>query len=134
VFHAPDHPALDLSALAAVKPADYGRLRLRLHPACRLLQSDFPVLRIWQVNREDTECMETVDLAAGGTRLLVIRRGIEVDLETLGPGEYALLRALAEGHRFADACEQTLAVEPRFDVTRCMQWHAAQSTLVDFHL
>lgn len=134
VFHAPDHPALDLSALASVRPEDYGRLHWRLHPACRLLASDFPVLRIWQVNREDTECMETVDLAAGGTRLLVIRRGLEVDLEILGPGEHAWLAALAAGRRFAAACGRAFAVEPRFDVTTCMQWHVAQSTLVDFHL
>jgi hypothetical protein len=134
VFHAPDHPPLDVASLASVNPADYARLHWRLHPACRLLQSDFPILRIWQVNRDDTECMETVDLAAGGIRLLVIRRGLEVDLETLGPGEHALLRALDDGRNFVAACESTLAVEPKFDVTTCMQWHVTQSTLVDFHL
>ncbi len=134
VFHADDHAPLDLAALATVKPADYGRLHWRLHPACRLLESDFPMLRIWQVNRDETECMETVDLSAGATRLLIIRRGIEVDLEILGPGEHALLRTLADGRTFADACEQALASEPRFDVTTCMQWHVTQSTLVDFHI
>ena len=134
VFHAADHAPLDLDSLASVAPADYGRLRWRLHPACRLLASDFPVLRIWQANQDDTECMETVDLSAGGTRLLVIRRGLEVNLEILGPGEHALLRRLAEGRSLAAACEQALAVEPQFDVTLCMQWHVSQSTLVDFHL
>lgn len=134
VFHAPDHPPLDLASLATVKPADYARLRWRLHPACRLLASDFPVLRIWRVNRDETECMETVDLGAGGTRILVIRRGLEVDLEILGPGEHALLRALDDGRNFAAACERTLAVEPKFDITTCMQWHVTQSTLVDFQL
>lgn len=134
VFHAPDHPPLDLASLASVNPADYARLHWRLHPACRLLESDFPILRIWQVNRDDTECMETVDLTAGGIRLLVMRRGLEVDLETLGPGEHALLRALDDGRNFAAACGRTLAVEPKFDITTCMQWHVTQSTLVDFHL
>ena len=134
VFHAEDHAPLDLAALATVKPADYGRLHWQLHPACRLVESDFPILRIWQVNQDDSECMETVDLSAGAARLLIIRRGLEVDLEILGPGEHALLHALAGGRTFADACEKAFASEPRFDVTRCMQWHVAQATLVDFHI
>jgi len=134
VFHAEHHAPLDLSALAAVSPAEYGCLHWQMHPACRLLDSEFPILRIWQVNQDDSECMETVDLSAGPTRLLIIRRGLEVDLEILGPSEHALLHALAGGRTFADACELALASEPRFDVTTCMQWHATQSTLVDFYI
>jgi len=134
VFHAANHVPLDLAALAAVAPADYGRLHWRLHPACRLLASNFPVLRIWQVNQDDSECMETMDLAAGGTRLLIVRRRLEIELETLSAGEYALLHAFADEHMFADACEQAFAAEPQFDVTTSMQWHVAHNTLVDFHL
>ena len=134
VFHAADHAPLDLSALAGVTPSDYGRLCWQFHPASRLLASEFPVLRIWQVNRDDTECMETVDLSSGGARLLVIRRELEIELEILGAGEYALLCALADDQEFAAACEQALAIEPDFDVTTCMQWHVAHATLVGFHL
>jgi hypothetical protein len=34
-----------------VPPEDYPRLRLLLQPSARLLASDYPVLRIWQVNQ-----------------------------------------------------------------------------------
>jgi hypothetical protein len=134
VFHAEDHAPLDLAALAAVAPADYGRLRWQLHPACRLLESDFPILRIWQVNQDDSKCMETVDLSAGGMRLLIIRRRLDVELEILSPGAHALLRALVGERTFTEACEQVFAVDPHFDVTTCMQWHVANVTLVDFSL
>lgn len=134
VFHERDHAPLNLAALAEVMPADYSQLRWRLHPASRLLTSSFPIRRIWQANQGDTECMETVDLSDGGVQLLVIRRGYEIDLETLGPGEFALLDALADRHTLADACKQALIIEPGFDVTMCMQWHVSQSTLVDFDL
>jgi hypothetical protein len=86
VFHEADPPPLDLAALAGVSPEHYGALRFRLHPASRLLTSPYPVLRIWAVNQEGFEGDQTVDLAEGGVKLLVIRRGLEVMLEPLSEG------------------------------------------------
>lgn len=134
VFHAAECVPLDLAVLATVAPADYGHLRWRLHPACRLLVSDFPILRIWQVNQDDAGCTGTVDLSTSGTRLLVIRRRLDIELEILAPGEHALLRALGDESTFEDACDRALAADPGFDITTCMQWHVANATLVDFRL
>jgi hypothetical protein len=127
-------PPLDLSALAGVPPDRYGELRFRLHPASRLLASPYPVLRIWQVNQAGYAGEAIVDLAEGGVRLLVIRRGLEVELEPLSPGEFVLLDALAKDQAFGHACEAAIAAEPPLDLTACLQHHVLQGTLVDFHL
>ena len=74
-FHAADGGPLALAALAAVAPEHYGELRFRLHPSAQLLASDYPILRIWQVNQPDHAGDATVDLAEGGGRLLGVRRG-----------------------------------------------------------
>jgi hypothetical protein len=90
------------------------------------------VLRIWQVNQEGYEGEQTVDLAEGAVRLLVIRRALEVELETLSPGEFVLLEALAQDQEFGPACEVALAAEPDVDLTACLQHHVLRGTLVSF--
>ena len=135
VFHAADHLLLDLAALAAIPAERHGELKFTLHPATRLLASPFPVLCIWQVNQEDFAGDPTVDLAAGGVGLLIIRReNLEIELQALPPGEFALLQALAEQQDFATACERALAAQADLDLPALFSRHVRQGALVDFSL
>ena len=63
---------LDLVALAQVPAEQQGELHFQLHPAARLLESVFPILRIWQVNQDDYAGDPSVDLTAGGLKLLAL--------------------------------------------------------------
>ncbi|NJM13578.1 MAG: DUF2063 domain-containing protein, partial [Synechococcaceae cyanobacterium SM1_2_3] len=74
IFYAADHPPLDLTALAQVPAEQQADLHFQLHPAARLLESVFPILRIWQVNQTDYAGDAAVDLTAGGIKLLALRR------------------------------------------------------------
>ena len=132
VFHAAEHPGIDLTALRQVPEARYESLKFRLHPAARLLASNYPVLKIWQVNQTDYSGEQTVNLHEGTNRLLVIRRRLDIDIESLGAGEFALLNALATDCEFALACEQALEADPERDVAGAFQAHIARETLVDF--
>jgi hypothetical protein len=51
-FHSPVGEMLNINKLSQVSESQYEQLTLFLSPACYLLQSSFPVLRIWQVNQE----------------------------------------------------------------------------------
>ncbi|MGH8532771.1 MAG: HvfC/BufC family peptide modification chaperone, partial [Gammaproteobacteria bacterium] len=51
VFHAPEPDVFHLDELSSVPPDRYGELRFKLHPASRLLVSEYPILHIWQVNQ-----------------------------------------------------------------------------------
>lgn len=130
VFHAPEAEPLDLEALAAVPAERHGDLRLYLHPASRLLASDYPVLRIWQVNQLGHVGEATVDLGLGGVRLLVIRRGIDIEIEPVTTGEYALLVALRDERTLASACESVLAADPALDLAATLSGHIARRTVV----
>ncbi|HLQ25405.1 MAG TPA: DNA-binding domain-containing protein [Acidiferrobacterales bacterium] len=134
VFHAAEHAPLALNALATVPQEKYAELKFKLHPACRLLASEYPIFRIWQVNQPDYTGDNTVDLSLGGSRLLIIRHHLTVEIEPLSAGEYALLRSLASGHNFARACEAALAAEARFDLNGCLPKHVMAATLVGFLL
>lgn len=135
VFHAASHPPLDLAALAQVPAERQGELRFQLHPAARLLESAFPILRIWQVNQDDYRGDPAVDLAEGGVRLLIVRReNLDIDFQSLEAGEFSLLSTLA-GHRdFATACERALAAQPTFDLPACFGRQVSQGVWVAFRL
>lgn len=129
VFHAAA-PPFDLSALSAVPPEHYAALRFNLSPAARLIASDYPLLAIWRANQPGANDA-TVDLDAGGTRLLVFRRALEVEFKHLDNGEYALLDAMRNGATLEQASERAVEHEAGFDLARCLQQHVALGTLTN---
>lgn len=134
VFHAPEVDTLSPMELAKVPPDQYGEIRFALHPAIRLLDSDYPILSIWRVNQPDYEGDDSVNLSEGGVKLMIARRQLEIEFQLLSDGEFQWLSTLAQGRRFAEACRAALEVEPGFDLTRTLQQHVLQGTLVDFNL
>jgi hypothetical protein len=131
-FHAADAGPLDPGRLADVPADRYGVLRFHLHPSARLLVSNYPILRIWEVNQEDYSGDQTVDLDAGGDRLLIIRRRLDVLVERLSPGDHTLLAGFARGEGFERACTAALAAEPGFDIPAALRWHVTHATLTGF--
>ena len=135
VYYAAERSPLDSLALMRVPQEQYGALKFELNPASRLLVSDYPILRIWQVNQPDYPADPTVDLAAGGIRLLVRRNpDLEVEFHPLQEGEFTLLQALTQACDFATACEQALAKQPDFDLPASFRRYVAHGVLVDFFL
>ena len=135
VFHAAGHRPLDLAALAQVPVERQGELRFQLHPATRLLESAFPILRIWQVNQNGYGGDATVDLSEGGVKLLMVRReNLEIEFLPLEDGEFDLLRALAGDCDFTTACERAMAAQPTLDLPACFHRHVSQGVLVAFQL
>ena len=132
VYHAADPAALTPAALADVAPEKYGALVLHLHPSARLLQSPYPCLRIWQVNQPDFDGDTSVDLDQGGDRLLVIRRGLEIEIATLGAADYALLHAFAERRPLREATDAALVAEPGFDLGAALRRHIGAGMITGF--
>ncbi|MDX1486810.1 MAG: DNA-binding domain-containing protein [Acidiferrobacterales bacterium] len=131
VFHAAGAQPLDLTRLATIPPEHHEKLRFHLHPASRLVRSPYPILRIWEVNQEDYDGKQHVDLDDGGANVLVIRRGLDIALESYGDGEFALLEAFQRKQRFADACRQALTLDPNIDLSTFFQQLMFNGTLVE---
>jgi hypothetical protein len=93
---------------------------LNLTAGCRLVNSDFPIHRIWQVNQPGFEDEGTIDLAEGGALLLVRRNGFAIEIVSLERGEFAFLSAFAAGLSLGAAVASALAVEPRFDAAQSL--------------
>ena len=131
-YNAADHAPLALSELAQLAPERYASLRFQLHPSASLLQSDYPVARIWEVNQTDYVGGQRVDLSSGACQILIIRPQLAVKLRELGPGEYTLLAGLSAGCSFAEVCEHALQAQENFDVAAAFQRHVVQNTIASF--
>jgi hypothetical protein len=132
VFHEADHAPLALARLAQLSEADCSVLRFMLHPACRLMSSDFPVFKIWQANQRGAHADETVDARAGGELLLIRRDGFAIEVEPLRPGEFAMLEALHAGATVNDAYERALQADAAFGLAEFIRRRIGDATIVDF--
>lgn len=133
-FHAAEAHPFPVETLRSVPPGQYDALIFQLHPSVRLLQSDYPVLRIWQANQPDAPADAVVDLDQGGVQLLVIRRGLDVQIEALEPGEYTLLSAFARSLPLAAADATAVVEEPELDLMRALYKHIQSGVITGFTL
>ncbi|MGE5145517.1 MAG: putative DNA-binding domain-containing protein [Candidatus Eiseniibacteriota bacterium] len=111
-YHAPDRPRLERDRLAALTPDLFSRVVLVPHPATQLLTSPYPLLDIWRLARAQG-AGPTVDLDAGGVRLLVHRTDLDVGWRALTIAEYVFLDSLVQGVPLARAWDNALT----FDLT-----------------
>ena len=99
---AADAAPLDYAALARAAAADPGAVRLRLHPAVRLVASPHPILAIWEANQAGRD--GTPAQTQGATRVLVRRAAGAAVPCALDAREWTFLTALAAGDTLDDAC------------------------------
>jgi len=103
-FNAADEGGIDLTALAQVAPGQWERLVFQLPQSSVLMQSDFPVHRIWQANQADATDSETIDLDEGSVNLFIWRDGVETRIDLPNPDEWRLLEGFAARTTFGQLC------------------------------
>jgi len=97
VFHAANDTDMDLQALANIPADEQAEIIFSLRNGARLLESDYPVHRIWEVNQKEYANNETIDLAEGGVHLLIWRNGFELRIDPLEEAESQFLHGIKEG-------------------------------------
>jgi len=111
VFDAADAEPLRLADLESLPPHEWPALRLRLIPACLVMESAWPVHEIWA--SADPEADASADTATERapeawtrepTVIRVWREGFSVSHAAMGPDEQRAFRVLARGEPFAEIC------------------------------
>jgi hypothetical protein len=117
-YFAGDAPALAPEALGAVPPERLPALRFALHPAARLVVSEFPIHTIWAAA---TAGGQLPDLASGeGEGVLVARPSGPVEAFKLDPGETVFLGAVAAGAPLEKALAEAEAAAAGFDLSAAL--------------
>ena len=119
-LHAEDAVALDPRWLAALPPDEVGGVRLRLHPSVSLLESPWPIDRIWHANQPGADPDATVSLNQGVARLEVYRFEDGVAFRTMAADTYAFRRALASGD-LRSAVGAARRADPSFNLTDALR-------------
>lgn len=105
-----------LAELARWPPQHQGSAGMRLHPACTLLLSRFPLHRLWRL--AEGEAL-TVDLDAGGEAVLVSRPAQTVQVTRLDAATTCLLQQW-QTQPLAASLQQVAAHHPDTDITRLL--------------
>ena len=130
-YHAADAAVLDPASLASLSESQFVAMTFTVHPSLRLVQSDFPVGRIWHTNKNDLD--ETIDLSAGAEHLLIVRPQREVTVKPISVEAWYLLSALSTGRSLGDA----LAHMPNPDALNlgeCLALFFASGVFTAWHL
>jgi hypothetical protein len=114
-FRAPADGRLAAADLAAIPADRLPSVRLGLAPGTVLVASPYPLDRIWAASQPGAPA-DPVDLAAGGARLLVLRRPDDAAFVSLLSGEAAFVVALGDGLSLEEAAGRA---ETGFDVSAC---------------
>lgn len=131
---AADAGPLSLQRLALIDEDDYGRLRLQLHPAVRLMESRYPVMRIWQSNQPGHDGSDAIDLASGPDRLVIRCVGPHNELRRVPAGDFAFLSALWSGEPLDQATATATASDAGFLLGETLQLYVALNVISGFTL
>ena len=115
-FHSPVSARLAAEDLAGMAPDRLLGLRLALAAGSTLLQSPYPIDRIWHA-AQPGGTTETVALEEGPASVIVLRRTDDAAFASLGPAEMAFAHVLDRGGTLEDGAEAGFAVDSAFDLT-----------------
>jgi Putative DNA-binding domain len=95
------------------------KLRVLLHASVYLVQSRFPIVTAWEINR--TNSAGGVVERWVGEAAMVARPFLRVEVRRLPSGGYAFLTALSEGQTVGTAAGTASDVSPGFDVVAVLE-------------
>jgi hypothetical protein len=95
--------------------------RFTLHPACKLLASEWALVELWLAHQPDGPAFP--DTLRTESQTLVCRSAWRVKVHALSRAAYAALSRLAAGEEFGAALDAAFALDETFDVAANLtQW------------
>jgi len=128
-FHAPDETGSGLAELANVSEQDTPFILFQLPVSASLLESAYPINKIWQVNQDDWQEDSSVSLDDGQVSLIIWRQHYDIRIDPLTDQHLRLLKAVNSGRSLGEisASDPDLALD--HILPRCVQngWLASFS-------
>ncbi len=97
-----------LEQLASITENEQGRIQFVLQPSIQLMQSDYPIHLIWEMNQDNYDGQKQVDLNEGEVNLLIFRApDYSMHINPLNKDEFIFYQALQAGLIFLDIAKLT---------------------------
>jgi uncharacterized protein len=130
---AADAPDWDPAALAAVAPARQADIRFQWSPGLAVIESTYPIVRIWTIHQPGYAGEFSVGWELAETAL-VARDGFAVGVAGCGAGDAAFLAASLAGAPLGDAADATRRRHPEFDLAALLGRALAARLICGFNL
>jgi uncharacterized protein len=127
--YAPAARGVSAQGLAALSPEQMEMARMTLHPACRLVSSEWAVIPLWQAHQPESG-IGFPDQMATPSHGVVARPLWKTQVVTLSGAGYAALRVLEEGRDFGAALDAAFDIDEAFDVAGNLQLWLAHALIV----
>ena len=111
-YHAAEAAAMTMDAFDAALADPDRAPALALHPSARLMQSRFPVSRIWELNVQPEPPQGKTHIPGETEHLLVIRPRATVEVRRVSRGAYASLVTLTDGGTLTEALSAGVRADP----------------------
>lgn len=108
-YHAADADVLTPEELAATPQNKLFKAVFTVHPASALIRSDYPVLSMFEINRDDERSDKS--LPAEGENVLITRPGLSVEMRRLSGGGDVFIGALMDGDSLGEAAQRCASIE-----------------------
>lgn len=102
-------------ALAQVAPDQQSTIRFDWAAGTAIVESNFPIARVWRIHQADFEDEFSVDWSVRECAL-VTRDGFRVVVKTVGAGDAAFIASSLAGAALGASAEVALAADPGFDL------------------
>ena len=112
---AADAPDWDAAALGAIEPGQQAAIRFEWSPGLAVIESPYPIARIWTIHQPGYAGEFSVDWDRADTAL-VARDGFAVVVTDCGAADALFIRASLAGAPLGDAAAAALATHPDFDL------------------
>jgi len=126
-FNAPDikknkQHTKPVNELAHISEQNHSNIKFSINSSARLLESPYPINRIWEVNQSSFEGYPSVNLDEGDVKLIIWRNSsYDMCIDILTNDEYLFLSAISEDRLFGDIAEMELATSVAELLPRCLQ-------------
>jgi uncharacterized protein (UPF0276 family) len=127
--YAPAAQGVTAQQIAALPPDQVETARLRLHPACGLLASEWAVIPLWQAHQPDSGVEFPAEMAAP-SHGLVARPLWKTQVVPLTRGGHAALAVLQRGGEFGAALDAAFEIDEDFDVAGNLQLWISHAVIV----
>jgi len=127
--YAPAARGITAQRLGALSPEHMETARMTLHPACRLVSSEWATIPLWQAHQPDSGIGFPEHMAAP-SHGVVARPGWKTRVVALSGAGHAALRALGEGRDFGAALDAAFDIDEAFDVAGNLQLWLAHALIV----
>ncbi|MDM8560722.1 putative DNA-binding domain-containing protein [Candidatus Parabeggiatoa sp. HSG14] len=133
IFNGEDSSTLDLKALGKISQTQWGDLIFHLPKTSILLESPYPIHKIWQINQSDYEGEEYVNLEEGEIKVFLWRQGYDMRIDLPTEEEWQLLKAFQAKKPFETICEDlAVGYEPAHGVSALLTQFVQRGWIVDF--